>query len=121
MILCTVPGDSHDSVLYKPFACGDYKFLPMDEHNSEARSGRPRLLEMVVMSTSCDAPHKTLRSEDGNLHTGDLFEEIRPGLYKSHGRNDDWIKLFNAARCNTRYGLFDVTLGNHADVPAGWK
>lgn len=76
-----------------------HAFVPMSNGGSDGS----KLLELVVLSSSPDCPDVSLRSkEDGDFHTGDLFEEVQPGLYASRGRNDDWIKLYAAGRCDTR-------------------
>ncbi|KAI0716806.1 hypothetical protein C8Q76DRAFT_795055 [Earliella scabrosa] len=61
-----------------------------------------RLLELVILSTSPDCPHVSMRGADEHYHTGDLFVEVAPGAYVSRGRGDDWIKSENALRCDTR-------------------
>ncbi|KAK7435039.1 hypothetical protein VKT23_019848 [Stygiomarasmius scandens] len=58
--------------------------------------------ELVILPESLGCPHSSLRSADGLFHTGDLFREIEPGYYINCGRDDDWIKMENAARCDTR-------------------
>ncbi|GJJ14652.1 hypothetical protein Clacol_008918 [Clathrus columnatus] len=62
------------------------------------------LLELVVFSNSLDCPDRSFCDPiDGNFHTKDLFEEIRPGEYQYRGRWDDIIKLINATKCDTKY------------------
>ena len=61
------------------------------------------LLELVILANSPDCPDKYLRAADGHFHTGDLFQEVRPGCYLSKGRDDDWIKSENSLRCDTKY------------------
>lgn len=60
------------------------------------------LKELIVLGTSKRCPASSLTAQDGNFHTGDLFVEVGPGKYESRGRGDDWIKLANAGRCDTR-------------------
>lgn len=69
---------------------------------AEQSSAAP-LLELVILAESPDCPDRYLRAADGNFHTGDLFQEIKPGYYLSKGRDDDWIKSENSLRCDTKY------------------
>jgi hypothetical protein len=50
------------------------------------------LYEMVVPPTSRSAPVASLRDADGNFATGDLLEEVSPGLYEYRGRNNNFFK-----------------------------
>jgi acyl-coenzyme A synthetase/AMP-(fatty) acid ligase len=61
------------------------------------------LFELVILAESPDCPDRSLRATDGNFHTGDLFQEVKPGYYLSKGRDDDWIKSENSLRCDTKY------------------
>jgi len=61
------------------------------------------LFELVILAESPDCPDRSLRAADGNFHTGDLFQEVKPGYYLSKGRDDDWIKSENSLRCDTKY------------------
>lgn len=70
---------------------------PQVEHSSAT------LLELVILADSPDCPDISLRAADGHFHTGDLFQEVRPGCYLSKGRDDDWIKSENSLRCDTKY------------------
>lgn len=58
----------------------------------DAESEDRRFLEMIVHPGNVDSPHTSLLSPDGILHTGDLFEEVEPGLYLFRGRSGDWVK-----------------------------
>ncbi|KAH9985402.1 hypothetical protein BJV74DRAFT_775720 [Russula compacta] len=69
---------------------------PQVEHSSAT------LLELVILADSPDCPDSSLRAADGHFHTGDLFQEVRPGCYLSKGRDDDWIKSENSLRCDTK-------------------
>lgn len=61
-----------------------------------------QLYELVVPPEARDCPDPSLRSAvDGKFHTGDLFAESGPGKYTFKGRNDDWIKMEMALRCDT--------------------
>jgi acyl-coenzyme A synthetase/AMP-(fatty) acid ligase len=81
-----------------------YAFMPMRGAEAAAGSRNPnaRLLELVVLGESADCPHKSFLSSDGNYHTGDLFQEVKPGRYLFRGRDDDWIKSENSLRCDTK-------------------
>ncbi|KAK7026028.1 hypothetical protein VNI00_015745 [Paramarasmius palmivorus] len=74
-----------------------YRFdaLPADENGM-------CLKELIVLSDSGDCPDKSFRSADGHFHTGDLFEEAKPGAFVFRGRSDDWIKMANACKCDAR-------------------
>ncbi|KAJ4319804.1 hypothetical protein N0V84_006185 [Fusarium piperis] len=75
-----------------------YEFVPLEEdtHMDE------QLLELIVVPESADCPDVSLRSsEDGKFHTGDFFVEVKPGQFVAKGRNDDWIKMAMALRCDT--------------------
>ena len=65
-------------------------------------SANSKFLELVILDSSPDCPHQSLRKEDGHFHTGDLFLEAQPGQYLFRGRDDDWIKSQNSLRCDTR-------------------
>ena len=61
------------------------------------------LQELVISSNSPLFPGSSFASPaDGNFHTGDFFEEVVPGRYRYRGRMDDWIKMSNATRCDTK-------------------
>ena len=62
---------------------------------------KEQLYEVVVPPQSLDCPDPSLRAADGKFHTGDLFAEVEPGSYTFKGRNDDWIKMEMALRCDT--------------------
>lgn len=100
LTLLSVPGKAFSR--YRSIKDSLFSFVPVQGDTEEQRP-RPKLVELVVLSDSSDCPIPALRSaDDGHFHTGDLFEEVEPGLYESRGRNDDWIKLISAGRCNTR-------------------
>lgn len=79
-----------------------YTFRPIASKTSVEHSDAP-LLELVILAESPDCPDRSLRAADGHFHTGDLFQEVRPGYYISKGRDDDWIKSENSLRCDTKY------------------
>lgn len=60
------------------------------------------LLELIVPPEAPNCPVPSLRdASDGKFHTGDLFIEVNPGKYLCKGRNDNWIKMEVALRCDT--------------------
>lgn len=61
-----------------------------------------QLYEVVVPPEAHECPDASLLDpSDGKLHTGDLFAEVEPGWYTFKGRNDDWIKMGMAGRCDS--------------------
>ncbi|KAI0286989.1 acetyl-CoA synthetase-like protein [Russula aff. rugulosa BPL654] len=94
-------------MVLQPLDGMSYAFLPVASQSeagtsqAEQSSAAP-LLELVILAESPDCPDKYLRATDGNFHTGDLFQEIKPGYYLSKGRDDDWIKSENSLRCDTK-------------------
>ncbi|KAF5008963.1 hypothetical protein FDECE_4784 [Fusarium decemcellulare] len=82
---------------FKPPPNSKYQFVPLED---DIGSGE-RLLELVVPPDAPNCPHPSLRSADGKFHTGDLFVEVAPGRYVPKGRNDNWIKMETALRCDT--------------------
>ena len=86
--------------LFRPVP-GTGAILVPAEGVSEPQSAK--LVEIVVPSDSPLFPGPSFASlADGHFHTGDFFEEIIPGRYEYRGRTDDWIKMSNATRCNTK-------------------
>jgi acyl-coenzyme A synthetase/AMP-(fatty) acid ligase len=104
-LLGSIGGDASSTGLLRPVGTGSFEFRPVasatnaeSEHQSTAK-----LLELIILSDSGNCPHPSLRHADGHFHTGDLFEEVAPGLYASRGREDDWIKSENSLRCDTKF------------------
>ncbi|KAF9027544.1 acetyl-CoA synthetase-like protein [Hymenopellis radicata] len=62
-----------------------------DVGDADGGLGR-HFFELIVHPGNVDSPHPSLLSPDGLHHTGDLFEEVEPGLYLFRGRSGDWIK-----------------------------
>ncbi|KAJ7704927.1 putative amp-CoA ligase [Mycena rosella] len=87
-LLRLIPGSSAKMVQY---------FATDDGSGPDA----PRLLEVVLPSGQRDSPHPSLFGEDGIYHTGDLFEEVEPGLYAFRGRSGDWLKTLGGF-CDTK-------------------
>ncbi|KAL0072078.1 hypothetical protein AAF712_001001 [Marasmius tenuissimus] len=80
-----------------------YRFEPVRGTESEGvHQSTGRIVEFIVSGESGDCPHLSLRGNDGDFHTGDLFQEIKPGRYVFRGRDDDWIKSENSLRCDTK-------------------
>ncbi|KAK7043957.1 hypothetical protein VNI00_008125 [Paramarasmius palmivorus] len=67
-----------------------YRFDPISQTPNS-------LVELVILSTSGDCPSIS----NGDFHTGDLFERVDADGYVYRGRDDDWIKMANALRCDT--------------------
>ncbi|KAI8980609.1 acetyl-CoA synthetase-like protein [Trametes punicea] len=108
-MLLSVGGRRADAAYLEPIKGVAYGFFPVKpadagEFGSETgyENWNQRLLELVILSSSPDCPHRSLRQADGHYHTGDLFLEVAPGRYVPRGRNDDWIKSENALRCDTK-------------------
>lgn len=105
-MLLSVRGGGMANPPLRPIECTAYGFFPIESEGDENESGyanaNDRLLELVILSSSPDCPHPSMRAADGHYHTGDLFVEVAPGAYVSRGRGDDWIKSENCLRCDTR-------------------
>jgi acyl-coenzyme A synthetase/AMP-(fatty) acid ligase len=121
-MLLSIGGSGPESRLLRPIEGTSYDFTPIASSVagtsssgfsvfSELPSGDTTpthtnandiLFELVIRSDSGDCPHPSLRHEDGHYHTNDLFLEVQPQSFVFRGRNDDWIKMASALRCNTR-------------------
>ena len=108
-MLLSVRGAGAADPPLRPMEGTEYDFFPIEESSDEAEhnesgyaNANERLLELVILSSSPDCPHPSMRAADGHYHTGDLFVEVAPGAYISRGRGDDWIKSENCLRCDTR-------------------
>ncbi|CAI6097278.1 unnamed protein product [Clonostachys chloroleuca] len=102
VLMSSVGGNGPDSTLLQPTNGTSYKFLPVNSGNLNKNEVSASEQLLVVSAESRDCPVPALRNkETGNFHTGDLFVEVKPGLYESRGRNDDWIKMSSALRCDT--------------------
>lgn len=113
-LLVSVGGSGFEARLFRPLEYTAYAFIPVESHEV-AKSPQAKLLELVVLSQSGDCPETSRLSQDGHFHTGDLFVEVVPGYYTSRGRDDDWIKLANAVRCDTK-GIEDEVRAICADI-----
>ncbi|KAJ7070925.1 hypothetical protein C8F01DRAFT_1206578 [Mycena amicta] len=103
-MLSSIGGSGDDARLLVPLAGTAYSFIPVagDGGESQVHQSTARMLEFVILAESPDCPHVSLRHVDGNFRTGDLFQEVAPGRYRSCGRDDDWIKSENSLRCDTK-------------------
>ncbi|KAJ7693901.1 hypothetical protein B0H17DRAFT_932562 [Mycena rosella] len=102
-LLVSIGGCDSNAGLLRPTDGAVYKFVPIESSQSPgAHLSTARLLELIVLAESEDCPDASLRHADGDFHTGDLFQEVSPGCYISHGRDDDWIKSESSLRCNTK-------------------
>ncbi|KAG5726095.1 hypothetical protein E4T56_gene1646 [Termitomyces sp. T112] len=79
-----------------------YRFVSTGPDPAIGHQSTARLMELIIPAESPDCPHPSLRHEDGDFHTGDLFQEASPGLFVFRGRDDDWIKSENSLRCDTK-------------------
>lgn len=116
-MLIGVGGNGPHANLHRLVDGPSYEMRPI-ESKDDAESGHQsstKLVELIVLANSPDCPHPSLRKPDGNFYTGDLFEEVAPGLYANRGRDDDWIKSENALRCDTRF----VKPLNHRNIHLG--
>ncbi|GKU09684.1 unnamed protein product [Fusarium langsethiae] len=87
-----------------PLPGSKYEFVPIGD---SLESGEP-LLELVCLPESPDCPDSSLCAADGKFYSGDLFIEPLPGKYLCKGRNDNWIKMQSALRCDTASIEFNV-------------
>lgn len=102
-MLLSVGGVERDAPLLRPLDGVSYTFRPIAPAQTESgHQSTARLLELIILAESGDCPDLSLRHEDGDFHTGDLFIEATPGSYVFRGRDDDWIKSENSLRCDTK-------------------
>ncbi|KAF8626662.1 hypothetical protein AX15_004753 [Amanita polypyramis BW_CC] len=101
-MLSSEPKPRHNNNLLSPLDGFVYRFIPVSQAPSAKYRSTAQLLELVIMAESPDCPDESLRHPDGNFHTGDLFNEVAPGLYTFRGRDDDWIKTEHGFRCDTK-------------------
>lgn len=100
MLLSHRPG-GREARFLSPLEGVNYSFVYAGPTGQQV-SANSKLLELVILDSSPDCPHQSLRKADGHFHTGDLFLEVQPGQYLFRGRDDDWIKSINSLRCDTR-------------------
>ncbi|KAJ7482396.1 hypothetical protein B0H11DRAFT_1220041 [Mycena galericulata] len=101
-LLVSIGGCDSNAGLLRPTDGVAYKFVPIEASSAGGHVSTARLLELIVLAESGDCPDVSLRHPDGDFHTGDLFQEVTPGIYISEGRDDDWIKSESGLRCNTK-------------------
>ncbi|KXN89924.1 hypothetical protein AN958_04928 [Leucoagaricus sp. SymC.cos] len=102
-MLLSIGGEGRDAPLLRPLAGTAYEFRPIMQSTGDAsHQSNMQLLELVILKSSGDCPDASLRHEDGDFYTGDLFQEVTPGSYVFRGRDDDWIKSENSLRCDTK-------------------
>ena len=91
-------GHEKNPALLTPLPGTSYRFDPISSNTEAAHQSSAALYELVILSDSPDCPALSLRSADGHMHTGDLFQEVTPGWYVFRGRDDDWIKSETSLR-----------------------
>lgn len=120
IILLSVGGKGPDARCLRTIEGTDYGFFPVSPESASETGytdANSRLLELVILSSSPDCPHVSLRAADGHYHTGDLFLEVSAGHYVACGRDDDWIKSQNSLRCDTK-AIEDNVRATCADLVA---
>ncbi|KAJ7333444.1 acetyl-CoA synthetase-like protein [Mycena albidolilacea] len=101
----------------------DYKFIPTKgldhtdlDRDSEQRVQGGQLFDLFLPAEADNCPHHSIRNRPDGHITGDLFEEVQPGLYCFRGRNDDWIRTGkHFAFCDTK-SIEDHVLTSCADL-----
>ncbi|KAF7332970.1 Acetyl-CoA synthetase-like protein [Mycena venus] len=99
------------------------KFIPtrgLDQNDldadSQQRSQGGQLYDLFLPANADTCPHASVRNRPNGHITGDLFEEVKPGLYCFRGRNDDWIRTGKYfAFCDTK-SIEDHVLTSCADL-----
>ncbi|EEB88874.1 hypothetical protein MPER_13102 [Moniliophthora perniciosa FA553] len=102
--LLPIPATRHDGT---PLLSYRFEAVPGDADSVD-------LKRLVVLPGSGDIPDRSLCQDNGRYDTGDLFEEAERGKFIYRGRNDDWIKMANACKCDAASIEADVrkTCGN---------
>lgn len=101
-MLNTVPMQTGDpaSHLFRLLEGGEASFVPIQ---GDIDIENAKLVELIVPSDSAVFPGPEFASsDDGHFHSGDIFEEVFPERFQYRGRMDDWIKMSNATRCDTK-------------------
>ncbi|KAG6828193.1 hypothetical protein H0H92_008812 [Tricholoma furcatifolium] len=101
-MLLSVGASERNPGLLRPLKGFTYRFVSTTPETAVSHQSTARLMELIIPANSWDCPHPSLRHEDGDFHTGDLFQEASPGLFVFRGRDDDWIKSENSLRCDTK-------------------
>ncbi|KAJ7489329.1 hypothetical protein FB451DRAFT_1522932 [Mycena latifolia] len=92
-LMTTKLGNSPSDRLLRLMPGGSARLIQYtsDNHTNTPSSSSPQLWEVVLPAGAPDSPYPSLFKDD-LYHTGDLFEEVQPGLYAFRGRQDDWLK-----------------------------
>ena len=86
-----------------------YRFDPLTDTTTGAENpASTQLLKFILLADSPQIPQPQLLSDDGNFHTGDLFEKQLDGSYLFRGRADDWIKTNDADCIDTKYVVLNT-------------
>ncbi|KAJ7763650.1 acetyl-CoA synthetase-like protein [Mycena maculata] len=84
--------------------------------DAEQRSQGGQLFDLFLPAEADNCPHPSIRNRPDGHITGDLFEEVQPGLYCFRGRNDDWIRTGkDLCFCDTK-SIEDNVLATCADL-----
>ena len=117
-LMVSTPGKSPRFL--RPMPGLSCRFDPVATMDSSDDTGSTELLEFVLLADSPQLPAPHFRSDDGNFHTGDLFEKQSDGSYLFRGRNDDWIKTEGATRVDTKFVYPNLFVSQSLkDFPAG--
>ncbi|KAJ6522267.1 hypothetical protein B0H19DRAFT_1224039 [Mycena capillaripes] len=99
-VMTTVLGSAPEDRLLRLLPGVSARFIPYSLPDDPNPSTASQLWELIIPSGAPDSPHLSLFSSDQLYHTGDLFEEVTPGLYRFRGRQGDMLK--------TLYGFCDT-------------
>ncbi|KAF7336547.1 putative amp-CoA ligase [Mycena sanguinolenta] len=100
-LMTSVIGSSPADRLLRIIPGSTAKMVPYAPMNDGSGPDASRLLEVVLPPGENDSPHPSLFGKDNLYHTGDLFEEMEPGLYAFRGRSGDWLKTLGGF-CDTK-------------------
>ncbi|KAG5639778.1 hypothetical protein H0H81_000058 [Sphagnurus paluster] len=107
LTMSTIPGKP--ARFLRPEPGVSYRFDPITDGAAQVDNPTlmTQLLECVILADSPQIPAPHLLAADGNFHTGDLFEKLPDGSYLFRGRDDDWIKSFEADRTDAKFVLWN--------------
>ncbi|KAJ7148389.1 acetyl-CoA synthetase-like protein [Mycena crocata] len=99
------------------------KFIPASglvqsdlDGDAKQRFQGGQLFDLFLPAAADNCPHPSIRNRPDGHITGDLFEEVRDGLYCFRGRNDDWIRTGkDLVFCDTK-SIEDNVLATCADL-----
>ncbi|KAJ7625662.1 acetyl-CoA synthetase-like protein [Roridomyces roridus] len=99
------------------------KFIPTKgldtaqlDGDAQQRSQGGQLFDLFLPAEADNCPHPSIRNRPDGHITGDLFEEVKPGVYCFRGRNDDWIRTGEQiCFCDTK-SIEDNVLVTCADI-----